>query len=89
MTNKEYMERAVKALEGQFGADVVRAYFWAFHDVVVLDETSCREDNAFEPEEQPQYDLYRNGAIAAEKLMRDLCRVQLETHMLDGGGWRN
>lgn len=89
MSKETYMDGALKALESRFGRNIMYSFYAAFYNVVVLGETSHRDDNPYEPDEQPWHDGYRAGAVAAEKLLRDLSRVKPEMHIPGEGHWRN
>jgi hypothetical protein len=77
MNNEIHMNGLRKVLEKQFDGDMVYPYFSAFYDVVVLGHSSHPDDNPHERDEQPCYDLYRMGAVAAEKLLARMRRADV------------
>jgi hypothetical protein len=89
MKSETYMEGALKALERQFGRNIMYPFYSAVYNVVVLGETSDRDDNPYETDEQPFYDGYHAGAVVAENLMRELRRVKPEMQLPGEKYWRN
>lgn len=89
MKKETYMDGALKALESRFGRNIMYPFYHAFYNVMVLGETSDRNDNPYEDDEQPWFDSYHAGAVAAEKILRDLGRCKPELKLPGEGHWRN